>query len=89
MVQEALHNIMKHARAGQVTLELHEQPETVRIVITDNGVGFDPEEIRSRLAGKGFGLSAMIERMKALGGTCEILSAPGEGTTVVLEIRRT
>lgn len=86
MAQEALHNVIKHAEAGRVTIELKELTEQVRLTITDNGKGFDPEQMAKQKAGKGFGLISISERMKALGGRFEIRSAPGKGTTVVLEI---
>lgn len=87
MVQEALHNVMKHARAKTVFIELKTRKKKITLTIRDNGIGFDPTLLTDRKRTTGFGLTNMTERMKSLGGRAEVISAPGKGTTVVLEIR--
>jgi signal transduction histidine kinase len=87
--QEALTNVRKHARAGQVTVTLSYMGDLVVLDVQDNGVGFDPARL-STLPGTegagGFGLTAMRERVEQLGGTLLVETVPGEGTTLVVEI---
>lgn len=79
VAQEALANVARHSRAGQVTVHLAYASEQVTLTISDNGSGFDP-----RLAGeKGLGLHSMQERLALLGGELEIQAAPGQGTQLV------
>lgn len=75
VVQEALTNVAKHARAEHVLLRVLERDGTVEIAVQDDGVGFDPET-----APGGFGLLGMRERLAMTGGTLQITSAPGSGT---------
>jgi signal transduction histidine kinase len=89
VLQEALSNVRKHARAHEVTVTLSFMRGVVALDVQDDGRGFEPG--RSPVApatpdGGGFGLTAMHERVEQLGGTLLIESAPGEGTTVVAEI---
>lgn len=81
LVQEALTNVAKHARATQVWVKVDVTHKTeLRMTIKDNGVGFDPAAIQGETAGKKFGLMGMKERAGLLGGSMEIQSAPGQGT---------
>jgi signal transduction histidine kinase len=82
IAQEALHNIVKHAAARHVRLELVEEPSLVRLRVVDDGRGFDPDArlVRARR----LGLTSMQERAASLGGTLTVTSAPGAGTTVEL-----
>jgi len=82
IVQEALNNAAQHSGAGRVTIEATENDHTLRLRIADEGIGFDPED-----AGDGFGLIAMRERVNLAGGTLELESAPGRGTTIVASLR--
>jgi PAS domain S-box-containing protein len=85
MVQEALTNVAKHAGAGNVAILLERRPDHVRLIVEDDGNGFDAE--RAFGAGeKGFGLVGMRERATLVGGTLGVESHPGEGTTVVVQI---
>lgn len=78
IAQEALHNAVKHAQAGQLDLRLCRSGESIVLEISDDGVGFDPT-----VAFPGhLGLRSMVERAARLGGTLEIHSAPGNGTRV-------
>jgi PAS domain S-box-containing protein len=81
-VRELLMNAVKHSRSDSVRISLEAQRANVQIVVADNGVGFDAD----RVAGKkgGFGLFSIRERLKRVGGSCEISSGQGEGTRVVL-----
>jgi signal transduction histidine kinase len=85
VVQEALTNAVKHARAARVVVAVHEAGDHVEVVVRDDGGGFDA-------AGRstGFGLVGMRERIALLHGSIELRSAPGEGTAihVTLPMRR-
>lgn len=82
IVQEALANVRHHAQARHITMTLAADEQQVRLIIQDDGRGFDPETI-SQNAGQGhFGLAGMHERVKLLSGSLCIQSDPGEGTIV-------
>jgi signal transduction histidine kinase len=76
--QEALHNAVKHARATEVQIRLWTEDDTVLVEVRDDGVGFDVAAVPPGH----LGLRTMAERMAQIGGTVEIVSAPGSGTTV-------
>ncbi len=82
IAEEALNNALRHARAGQITVRLG----AGRIEISDNGVGFDPD--RPELRARNLGLTSMEERAREYGGHLQIISSPGAGTTVTLELVR-
>ena len=82
IAQEALNNILKHARAEQVTVTLRHQGETIHLAIADDGAGFEPEANGAQ----GYGLQGMRERAEHLGGTFSLTSAPGEGTKITVEV---
>jgi signal transduction histidine kinase len=77
IVQEALSNVARHARARHVEITLSRQDDALEIAVKDDGAGFDVEKLRS-----GLGLSGMGERAELAGGHLEIESAPGTGTAV-------
>ena len=84
-VRELLTNVVKHARAKKVSVSLKENANSVTVVIEDDGMGFDPEAVKTRNGKQGgFGLFSIHERMSNLGGTFDIQSAPGKGCRVVL-----
>jgi two-component system NarL family sensor kinase len=77
--QEALTNVARHAGAGRVSVRLVATPEAVRLVVEDDGRGFDP----SRVDGDRQGLVGMRERVEMLGGTLDVQSDPGDvGTRI-------
>jgi signal transduction histidine kinase len=82
--QEALNNIIKHARARSVTISLAQDSEATRLEVVDDGVGFDP--VQACEAGC-LGLRGMQERAKEIGAEFEIVSRPGSGSQVI--VRRT
>ncbi len=85
IVQEALHNVRKHAAASSAFVSLRVEGEQLSIDVTDDGRGFDPEHpVPSNWPR--FGLQTMQERAKAIGGRFEIRSRPGEGTTVGVRV---
>jgi signal transduction histidine kinase len=82
VVKEALNNILKHAQASEVRLRVLEDGPTVRIVIQDNGCGFEPNQLGP--GRRGHGLGNMRQRMADLDGQFSIVSAPGSGTRIEL-----
>ncbi len=87
VVQEALHNVVRHAGARRVEVRIAFDPDRVRVWVTDDGRGFALPRPFEALARTGhFGLLGMRERAQAVGGTLTVRSAPGRGTTVVLEV---
>ena len=81
IVQEALANVVRHADASEVTITLGSNAGAVNMTIADNGRGAQPEDCRR--AGS-FGLAGISERVVALGGKFDIVSAPGIGLTLVI-----
>ncbi len=82
IVQEALTNVVKHARATAVSVVLTRKDDSVSVVVEDDGVGFEPERTRDG----GIGLVGMRERVGLLGGRLRIESSPGAGSTLVVEV---
>lgn len=81
LVQEALTNANKHAGASRVWVKVETTGgREIKVSVKDDGAGFEPEKVRRDAAGTKFGLVAMKERTELLGGSMEILSAPGQGT---------
>ncbi len=81
-VKEALNNLLKHAQASEVHVQITQLDSTVKIVIQDNGCGFDPSKITT--GRKGHGLENMRKRIDGLGGRLTITSVCGQGTTLTL-----
>jgi PAS domain S-box-containing protein len=83
IVQEALTNAIRHSGARSLEVELRARDGAIRIVVRDDGKGFDPSAPRgANAAGKSHGLLNMQERAELAGGGLEIDSAPGRGTTI-------
>ncbi len=80
VAQEALNNVAKHARAGQVDVTLDAAPDAIAMTIRDDGVGFDAATVTP----EHLGLAIMRERSEAIGGRLEIESRPGAGTSITL-----
>ena len=79
VLQEALHNAVKHSGATRVEVELAERSNEVHLIVRDSGRGFEIEEARQ---GRGLGLTSMQERVRLLSGTISIESKPMGGTTI-------
>ena len=86
VTQEALSNIVKHAKAHLVEVILQKLPDRLRLQIKDDGKSFDTELALHPKGRKGLGLLGMRERLEMVAGTFAIESAPGQGTTVRAEI---
>ncbi|MFJ3378998.1 sensor histidine kinase [Curtobacterium sp. NPDC090217] len=84
IAQGAVANVVQHAGATSVCIELTTSGQAARLTITDDGSGFDPVTVASDAGwSDSFGLRAMRERVAQFGGTLDVDSAPGRGTTLV------
>lgn len=83
-IQEALTNVVRHANATKVELELLKKYDMVSAIIRDNGKGFDPVQLKP--INKGVGLAGMQERVKLLGGELQVDTEPGKGTLISINI---
>jgi len=88
IAQEALTNIAKHAKASNVTLNFDTKDGRQRLVITDDGVGFDTGELSKYKEQTSWGLVTMSERAQSLGGSLSIDSHPGGGTQIIVEVSK-
>ncbi|HTO02566.1 MAG TPA: sensor histidine kinase [Opitutus sp.] len=86
VAQEALTNVVRHARATHVQVNLHELSGVLRMEITDNGKSFQVERTLLAPNNKRLGLVGMRERIEMIGGSLNITSTPREGTTIRAEI---
>lgn len=83
VAQEALTNVVKHAQARHVEVLLDIGDDQAGLTVRDDGRGFDPAIVNGRVHDRErFGLRSIRERVASLGGTCEVISAPGAGATV-------
>lgn len=87
ILQEAINNIIKYAKATEVSVQLRRYDDMYMLTIEDNGIGFNINEVKEN--GKGFGLTSMQNRIDAIYGHLEIDSSPGRGTVIIVEIANT
>lgn len=85
VIQEAIQNARKHARANRVVINVRHEPAALVVRIEDNGRGFSPERVTTQMMG-GAGLRGMEERAALVGGKIAIDSAPGDGTRIELSL---
>ncbi|OIK08161.1 histidine kinase [Bacillus sp. MUM 116] len=81
IIQEALTNIRKYADVSEATVTIREMDELVRVMVEDQGKGFDVETVQ-----RGVGLFSMDERARAVNGGISIVSVPGKGTKIIFEV---
>jgi signal transduction histidine kinase len=81
VVQEAVTNALRHARATTIRVRLMSLGGELLLEVADDGAGFDPATTTG-----GFGLTGMRERAELLGGALAVVSAPGRGTTITLRV---
>ncbi len=86
IVQEALTNVTRHARATRVTVRLRREAARIHCMIQDDGIGFDVPTVLARRGERGLGLIGIQERLFPLGGSLEITSASGRGTALSITI---
>ena len=84
IVQELLSNTLRHAKAKELEVYLHQVDKNVLLRIVDDGVGFDMKE-QSNKAGS-YGLNNIRERVVGMGGTVKIISFKGQGTSVEIKV---
>ena len=88
IVQEAMTNVLKHAAASSVSVVLERRRDELRVIVEDDGVGFDVNDV-ARADGDGrprLGLSGIRERLSLLGGRMNLESTPGAGTTLFVDL---
>src|SRR6266478_71060 len=83
VVQEALTNAARHAHATRIRIEIDQEQDCLRCLIGDDGLGF---EVESCVRRGGLGLRGMRERLSALGGSLHIVSAPGHGAEIRIQL---
>jgi len=86
MVQEAMNNAIKHARAKNITIAMLYQPEIFNLIITDDGIGFNTASLQA--VQTGIGLKSMQNRAALIDGTFTINSAAGNGTEINIELKK-
>ena len=86
IAQEALQNVAKHAAATAVRVELRPIASGVRLVVADNGRGFDADRARDERRPHSYGLVGMHERAALVGAKVSVVSKPGDGTTVTVDV---
>jgi signal transduction histidine kinase/ligand-binding sensor domain-containing protein len=87
VIQEWLSNVLKHARASTARVVVRKEAGMVRVLLEDDGIGFDPAAVANRSGPEtGFGLANLQERLRLLGGILKIDSAPGTGTRLTADI---
>jgi PAS domain S-box-containing protein len=85
--QEAISNVLKHAKATRLEVSLEQQDGRVRLRVGDNGQGFEPDAGSQKTA-QTWGLNIMRERIESIGGNVRVESRPGEGTWVTFQVGR-
>jgi signal transduction histidine kinase len=87
VLKEALRNVERHARADKVRVGLRRREEWIEMDVQDDGAGFGvPTDLRTLVSNGHFGLVGMTERAEAVGGSLQIDSIPGSGTTVIARV---
>lgn len=86
IVQEALNNVRRHAEASRVDVTFQQRNGSLSVEIRDDGRGFNPEEVFNGKNRRNFGVRSMTGRAKQLGGSLDVRSKPGDGTTVTVEV---
>jgi two-component system NarL family sensor kinase len=83
VIQEATSNVMKHAQASKLSIQLIYDEDGVNLSIEDNGTGFEQETLKNK---EGIGLKNIQNRVQSLKGTVEFDSRPGEGTLITIHL---
>ena len=87
IMQEACNNILKHAQANNIRVELHYEPEQFKMKVIDNGIGFDQIKVnQKKQIRKMSGLKNVYSRSEIVGGKFEIISQENSGTTILISI---
>lgn len=83
--KEALHNVVKHSGAEEVSIFLTPDADRFTLIVRDNGKGFDPSAVKQR-PGRGNGLKNMAQRLEKIGGRCDVHSQPGTRTDITFHV---
>ena len=83
ITQEAINNVSKHAKAEQVYVSLKKEGSSIKLLIKDDGIGFDKKKASKPTA---VGITGIMERLKSVGGKLDILTAPGKGTEIAVSV---
>jgi signal transduction histidine kinase len=86
VAQEALTNVARHARAGRVEVIIQKLPEGICMKIKDDGKSFQVDRVLHGKGRKHLGLLGMRERLEMVGGSFDVESTPGKGSTVIARI---
>jgi len=90
MAQEALSNMSRHSQATQAELAIHFENDTIELMVSDNGIGFEAPNAPADFAPSGhFGLLGMYERADLIGAQLTIRSTPGKGTHLTIQLLET
>jgi len=88
IVQEGLNNVKRHSKATKVMVSITFTPESIRIIVKDNGEGFDVQHTMRNLTADGkLGLIGIQERARILNGDLDIQSSPGKGTSLLINVK--
>lgn len=86
IAQEAMTNVVRHARATKLSVELTQRPNGILLYIEDDGCGFSPYLAPAHLGQHHMGLISMQERAEIIGGSFELMSAPGRGASILVQV---
>jgi two-component system sensor histidine kinase UhpB len=86
IAQECMTNIIRHAQANNVTINLEQIGDNVCLRVEDNGIGFDPHQITAVSGQRHLGIISMYERAAIVGGKLDVFSAPGQGTAILVSV---
>ena len=86
IAQECMTNIIRHAEASDVSINLEQIGDSICMRIEDNGIGFDPHQIKAASGQRHLGIISMYERAAIVGGKLDVFSAPGHGTTILVSV---
>lgn len=78
IIQEAMSNTLRHSKADKMDIRIHRRQNTVRVMLRDDGVGFEMDDKKQT----SYGLSTMQERVTEIGGSLQLITAPGKGTRI-------
>lgn len=84
LLQEIINNIIKHAQATYIQIDSHLANNNLHLRVAENGIGFNPEEIKSQKSG--MGLNSIYKRIEMINGKITLNSTPGEGTSISIEV---
>ncbi|WLT32294.1 PAS domain S-box protein [Geothrix sp. PMB-07] len=83
IIQEAMNNSAKYSQGTRITVGLRLVMGELQVVIADDGIGFDPKNVKRSHSGSGYGLASMRERAELFGGSMIVTSTPGQGTMIM------